>query len=108
MLATSPVTLLELEAAATRTGIIASGLSELLFQFGLLPRQQKHHIRRGTLGAQLRRHHLHRAVDVVEESTEARAQIIQSRFAVGRVDEAVFRTAAVADKAHLARAAIAR
>ena len=46
--------------------------------------------------AQLVRHEAHRLINVVEECLEAIAQVVQSRLAVGRMDDAVFGAAGAA------------
>ena len=53
-------------------------------------------------------HRAHGLVDVVEEVLEAGAEVVESRLAVGRRGEAVFRAAAVACEAHVTLAALAR
>ena len=47
-------------------------------------------------------HSFHRCIDMSEKGLESFAQIIQSRLTVGSFAEAVFWTASVAGKAHIA------
>ncbi len=67
-----------------------------------------HNLRRRAALAEQARHLTHGLVNVREKGFEARAQVIQPRFTVGREVGAIFGTAAVAGKQDGAFAAITR
>src|SRR3954447_9827250 len=92
---TVAVAVLPLQAAAARAGLVAATACILqgveLRQLGGRP-----------VLAEQGAHDPHRTVDMMEERLEARAEIVQAGFAGGGLDEAVFRTAAVAGETDVA------
>src|SRR5260370_31519577 len=67
-----------------------------------------HDICRRASGAEFRRHELHERIDVVEEVLVTRAEIVESGFTVGCVQESMLWTFSIASESHIAFAAHAR
>src|SRR5512137_2169451 len=85
--ATSLATMFELFAAATRAGLIAADILPgfRAFMFG----DDLHDAGGGLPAPNQPDHRRHIRFDVVEETLVARAQIVQSNFATGRLEKAV-------------------
>ena len=90
--------LLELAAATAGAGIISIDVRES-------PLQDRHHLFRFVAAPDQAGHEFHRKIDVMKEQLEAGAEVIQARLAIRCFDEPIFRTFAVAGKAHIAFAA---
>lgn len=98
--------LLVLLSAATWTVTIASNGFP---RFICFPSSRPgHHVRRRTFVPKFVRHETHVRIDVLEEELVPRAKIIQSRFAVRRPKEAMFRALPVAGEPHFAVSAVTR
>ena len=100
MLPLSPaVAVLEFEAAATGTWVVAPGLGKTVFQVRILPRQVAHDVGRRSPGLEFGGHKAHRPIDVGEEGLVPCTKIVDAS------GEAVLGAATVADKVDLALAA---
>ena len=97
---------LEFASTATWTRIVSSCFRERFLQLRLFGCQDQHHLCRGTVAAQELGHQPHRPIDMFEEGLVARTQVIQSGLPIGRLDEAVLGTLAVAGETHLALTAV--
>src|SRR5271166_4241840 len=89
----------ELAPAAARTGRIRVALRVL----GLHP---KHHVGGRAAALEELPHHAHQRARMGEEELEAGAEVVLARFAVLEQREAVLRTAAAAEEAHVAFSAL--
>src|SRR3954468_22999766 len=96
---TVAVAVLPLEAAAARARLVAAPAC-------ILECVELRQVGRRPVLAEQRAHDPHRAVDMMEERLEARAEIVQARVTGGRLDEAVFRAAAVAGETDVAVEAV--
>src|SRR5262249_2603148 len=102
----SPAAFLVLSAAAAWALVVSPrhpGGRALVAEPGPL-----HHVGRRARVPKLGCHELHVRVDVAKERLVARAQVIQSFFAIRGTREAMLRTLAVAGEAHVALAAVSR
>ena len=84
-----PVTVLEFLAAAARAHVVAPGFGEQFLPLLILLLIQPHQFRRRAILPQQAHHQLHGLIDVMEEGLVARAEIVQARLPIGRVDEPI-------------------
>src|SRR5713226_7776084 len=104
----SPATaLLVFLSAAARAGVVPAELPSRR-RAGIALPHPLHDVRRRPALAKLLRHELHVRIDVVKKHLVARAQVVQSLFAIGRANEAVLGALAVTSEAYLALATITR
>src|SRR5213078_478549 len=89
------VAALPLAAGAAGARVVAAARS-------VLDRVERPDVRRRAIGGEQPCHRPHRPVDVVEKRLVAGAEVVEAGVAVGRLDEAVLRAAAVAGEAHVA------
>ncbi len=94
----------KLASAAARTWIVATNISLACFLVAL--REQAHDLRGGSARFEQLGHRLHVRIDGFEKVLVNRAKIVQSRLAVRRVDESIFRAFTMAGEADFAFAAI--
>ena len=102
----SQMTVFELASASARTWIVAA--SGLLAIFTVALRQQTHDGCWRLARVEQFGHHLHVRIDRFEKMLVTRAKIVQSRLALWRLDESVFRAFTIASEADLALAAKVR
>ncbi len=102
------MTVLEFATTATETRLIASRFGKRFLQLRVFGCQHKHHLCGRAIAPQQLGHDAHRLVDMEEERLVASTQVIQSRLAIGCLNEAVLGAFAIACKAYLAPAAVAR
>ena len=102
------VTTFVLYPAATGTGVVAPGFGKGTRQFIIAARHLQHDIGRGAPLCQFAGHEVHRRADMIKKGAIAGAKIIQTALAGRRLNKAVLGTAAIADKAHFAVAAVLR
>lgn len=98
--------MLKLPSASARAHVVATGLLES--QLCVFRRSPAHHVGWRTIRGQFGSHESHVQIHVVEEPLVSGAEVIQSRFSVGRSGESVLRALSITDKAHVTLAAIAR
>ena len=100
------MTVFELASAAARTRIVAT--NGLLAVSPVALRQQIHDGCWRLARVEQFGHHLHVRIDGFEKMFVSRAKIVQSRLAVWRLDESIFRAFTIASEADLALAAKVR
>src|SRR3954447_8811259 len=96
---TVAVAMLPLEAAAARARLVPATAC-------ILQRVELRQLGRRPVLAEQHAHDPHRAVDMVEERLEPRAQIVQAGVAGRRLDEAILRAAPVAGETDVALEAV--
>jgi hypothetical protein len=101
------VAALEFAPAAARARIVATYAHRWRLQSGFFGEKCLHHLGWSAISTQQFGHDLHWPVHMVEESLVSGAEVVQTRVAVGRLDEPVLRAFAVTRKAHVTLAAIA-
>lgn len=102
------VTVLGLPPAATGTSLIAADRGGRAFPLAVFHGIPAHDVGWTLFRAQKAGHDAHGLVHMLGELLVSGAQVIQPRLSIGRRSKAVLGTAAVAGKAHIAFAAVAR
>ena len=98
----------ELQPTATRTGVIALGIGESLFQLDLLRCQTEHHIGWWTMRPQFFHHQLHRMFYVMEECLVSRTEYILALLSVEWCWNAILRASTVAYESYVTSETILR